>query len=128
MQKATLILKEIIGYQSNKKAIKINDPLYVNGQKKHTTAGWQIECKWSDGSTSWVPLKDLKHLNPVELAEFAVSSQINEEPAFAWWVRYTLQKCDRIIKKVKSAKYWKKTHKFGIELPKTVKEAYEINC
>ncbi len=34
---------------------------------------------------------------------------------------------DRIIKKVKSC-YSLKTHKFGIELPKSVKQALEIDC
>ena len=47
-------------------------------------------------------------------------------PALAWWVRKALRKRDRIIKKVK-ARYWAKTHKFGIELPKTVAEALKID-
>jgi hypothetical protein len=37
-----------------------------------------------------------------------------------------LKKRDRIIKKVQK-RYWKRTHKFGIELPKSVKEALEID-
>ena len=32
----------------------------------------------------------------------------------------------RIIDKVKS-KYWERTHKYGIRVPKTVKEALEID-
>ena len=32
----------------------------------------------------------------------------------------------RIIGKVKS-KYWRSTHKFGIEIPKSVNEAYKID-
>ena len=35
-------------------------------------------------------------------------------------------KANRIIKKVKS-RYWAKSHKFGIELPKTVEEALRID-
>jgi hypothetical protein len=37
------------------------------------------------------------------------------------------EKRDRIISKVK-AKYWSKTHKFGIRMPKSVKEALQINA
>ena len=55
-----------------------------------------------DGSTSWVPLKDLKESNPVETAEYAVANFIHEEPAFAWWVKDVLRKRDRILAKVKS--------------------------
>ena len=48
------------------------------------------------------------------------------EPAFAWWVPYTLKRCNRIIAKVKS-KYWIRTHKFGVWIPKSVQEAKELD-
>ena len=44
-----------------------------------------------DGSTSWEALKDLKESNPVEVAEYAVGAKIVSEPAFAWWVPFTLK-------------------------------------
>jgi hypothetical protein len=50
-----------------------------------TTAGWELEVQWADGSTDWLPLKDLKDFNPIEAAEYAISNGISEEPAFAWW-------------------------------------------
>ena len=31
---------------------------------------------------NWVPLKDLKNSNPVDLAEYAVANALEEEPAF----------------------------------------------
>ena len=49
-----------------------------------------------------------------------------EEPAFAWWAQKVLRRHDRIINKVAS-RYWKKTHKYGIEFPKSVKEALAID-
>jgi hypothetical protein len=39
----------------------------------------------------------MKESNPVEVAEFAVARSIDKEPAFQWWVPYTLRKRDRII-------------------------------
>jgi hypothetical protein len=54
-------------------------------------------------------------------------NKISEEPAFKWWVEDTLRKRHRIIKKVKSAKYWKRTHKYGIRLPHSVEEALRID-
>jgi hypothetical protein len=50
---------------------------------------------------------------------------IAEQPAFAWWVPYVLRKRERIIQKVKS-QYWKHTHKYGVELPKSVKQVLVI--
>ena len=54
---------------------------------------------------------------------------IDHEPAFNWWVPHVLKKRDRIISAVarRSARYLKRTHKFGIELPKTVKEALALD-
>jgi len=49
-----------------------------------------------------------------------------EQPAFKWWVRDTLQRRNRVIGRVKS-KYWRTTHKFGIEIPKTVEHALRID-
>jgi hypothetical protein len=90
-----------------------------NDRKKQTTAGWHLTVSWKNGETSEVPLKDLKASYPIQLAEYAVANRVDGEPAFAWWVPYTLEKRDRIIAKAKS-RYWKRTHKFGIELPKSL--------
>jgi hypothetical protein len=68
----------------------------------------------------------LKESYPVQLAEYAVTARISEEPAFAWWVPFTLRKRNRIISKVKS-KYWVRTHKFGIKIPKNALEAKAID-
>ena len=38
-----------------------------------------------------------------------------------------VKKKNRIIAKIKS-KYWEKTHKYGIQIPKSVKEALEIDA
>jgi hypothetical protein len=71
-------------------------------------------------------LKDLKESNPVEIAEYVQLHGLSDEPAFAWWVPYTLKKRDRIIASV-NARVKKKTHKYGIRIPQIVAEAYEID-
>ena len=88
--------------------------------------GCELLVHWHDSETCWVPLKELKASNPVELTEYAVANRIDDEPAFNWWVSHTLRKRNRIISKVKSC-YWRTTHKFGVKLPKSVKEALEID-
>ncbi len=72
--------------------------------KRHpriTTQGWDLQVEWRDGSTTWVPLSELKESNPIEVAEYTVANKIAKEPAFAWWVRKALRKRDWIIKKVR---------------------------
>ena len=79
-----------------------------------------------EGVSEWIALKDLKDSNPVELAEYAVANKIDHEPAFAWWVPFTLRKRNRIVSKMQK-KYWRTSHKFGIEVPTTLRRAYEID-
>ena len=64
----------------------------------------------------------MKESYPVEVAEYAVAQEIDHEPAFSWWVPHILKKHDRIIAGV-NKRYHKRTYKFGIHIPKTMKEA-----
>ena len=52
-----------------------------NGLKipKKTTVGWQMLVEWTDGSTQWLDLKDLKDSNPIDVAEYAVANKISED-------------------------------------------------
>jgi hypothetical protein len=96
---------------------------------KCSTIGWQLCCQWKDGSTSWDNLADLKESHPLETAEYAVTHSIDHKPAFNWWVPHVLKKRDPIISLVnkRTTRYLKRTQKFGIEVPKTVKEALVLD-
>ena len=94
--------------------------------KRITTKGWYFLVRWCDGQESWVPLKELKENNPIQVAEYAQMAGIIDEPALAWWAQHALRKRNHIISKIKSRKT-KKSHKYGIEVPRTVKEAYELD-
>jgi hypothetical protein len=125
-----LFMQEIADHKKDGSAVS-RDDMFVrsaNGQQRMrlTTKGWKLMVRWKDGTSSWEPLRNLKESNPVEVAEYAVANKISEEPAFAWWVKSVLRKRDRILAKVKS-RYWSRTHKFGIQMPKTVAEALGID-
>ena len=47
-------------------------------------------------------LKYSKESSPIELAEYAVTNKIDDEPYFAWWVHYVFKTLDRIIAKAKN--------------------------
>jgi hypothetical protein len=55
-----------------------------------------------------------------------VDNKIDDEPAFAWWVPYVNRKKKIILSKIKS-KYWQRTHKYRIRIPKSPEEAYAID-
>ena len=124
------VLQEIIEHKKDGTAVDITRGYTTTrrGRKipKTTTKGWKLLCQWRDGSSDWVDLKHLKDSNPIQLAEYAVANRIQEEPAFKWWVSETLRTRNRIIAKVKS-RYWKTSHKYGIKLPHSVKEALQID-
>lgn len=90
---------------------------------KRTTCGWQLLIDWKDGTQDWVPLKDLNDSNPVELA---ITNGIDCEPSFYWWVPHVLEKHNYIISKLKK-QYWWKSHKFGIQVPKSIDKALLID-
>ena len=125
-----LLMEEIIDHRAGPTAVKQADAFIrtTSGQQRRrpTTKGWELLIQWKDGSSTWTPLKDIKEAYPVETAEYATQSRIHEEPAFAWWVPSVLRKRSAIISKVKS-KYWQRTHKFGIRIPKSVDEAIAID-
>ena len=124
------IYKDIINHRKRKNAVDKSDQYKIGKDrrktKRKTTIGWDLEVEWKDGSTSWLPLKELKETNAVQVAEYAVLNRIDEEPAFDWWVRDILKKKKRLIKLTKS-KHIRRGYKFGIRMPTSVKEALEID-
>ena len=125
-----LLLDHIIDYSKDGHAVdKADKYVYTkSGQRRmrKTTQGWKLLVQWKDGSESWMPLQLLKQSNPVEVAEFARAHNIDDEPAFSWWVPFTLKQRDRIISAVNS-RVRKSTHKYGIEVPTSVEHAREID-
>lgn len=124
------LLLEIVDHKKDGSALTKEEGFLVTKSnrkvRKRTTRGWKLLVMWKSGTTDWIPVSQLKESNPVEVAEYARANKIDDEPAFAWWVREVLKKRNRIIAKVKS-RYWRTTHKFGVELPKSVTEAFAID-
>jgi hypothetical protein len=124
-----MMLLDIVHHRVTSDAIPKSQGTYFNSygvkRRKATTRGWEVLVEWRDGSSDWGSIKALKHSYPVELASYATDRKIDDEPAFAWWVPFVLRKQKRILQKVMS-KYWARTHKHGIRIPKTIREAIFI--
>ena len=67
-------MDEIIDHKTDGSAVSKDDGFETtkNGQRRprRTTKGWFLLVTWKDGSSDWVPVKDLKESYPVETAEY----------------------------------------------------------
>ena len=41
--------------------------------------------EWKDGTETWVPLKDMKELCPVQAAEYSEANKLVSDTSFDWW-------------------------------------------
>ena len=127
---AHTLLDHISDYKKAGDAIEKSDAYVVTkrGRKRlrKSTNGWHLKVVWKDGSSQWIALKILKESNPIETAEFAIARNIQDEPAFSWWVPYVMRKRDRIISSVNS-RVKKVTHKYGVEIPSSVEHCYQLD-
>ena len=87
-----MMIDEIEDHRVLQDTVKRNEGTYKPSQgtirKKCTTKGWELLVRWRDELSNWVRLKDLKDSYPVNLMEYAVENNLQEEPAFAWWVPF----------------------------------------
>ena len=124
------VLDHISDHRVDDTAVKQADAWITakNGKRSRrmTTKGWYFQVEWRDGTSTWVPLKDIKEDSPVQVAEYAEMNELLDEPALAWWAPHVLRNKDKIIAKVKSRSQ-KKTHKYGIKIPTSVREAYQLD-
>ena len=115
-----LIFCEIIDHRKGEDAIPISKGTTTTcgsqSQPVITTKGWELKVEWANGTSSWLPMCEVKNTSPVETAEYTVAAKIDQEPVFKWWVSKTLKKHHAIVAKVKS-RYWQTSHKFGVKLP-----------
>ena len=66
-------IKEVIDYRVISKAVtKANGFIVTRSgtrRPKFTCTGWEFLLESKDGSTDWIPLKDLKNSNLIEISE-----------------------------------------------------------
>ena len=117
------IFDEIISHRCNEEVAimpGIDAETNINGITKPviTTKGWDLQIRWKDQSTSWIPLSSIKESFPVQAAEYAVANNIAHMPAFKWWVKPVLRKRNNIIAKLNTTRPHRKGRmKFGVIVP-----------
>ena len=128
-----LPLDSLIDHHEDDKVISLTDQHNSVKDKpvtQESTAGWKIYCQWKGGSISWEKLSELKESHPVQTDEFAVAQWIDHNSDFNQWVKHMPRKRDRIVVSIRKqqTRYLKKSHKFVIKLPKTVKQALALDA
>jgi hypothetical protein len=128
-----VLLDTFVDYRFNDAALKVEDQFKVDRSGKRSyrrsTAGVQLCCQWKDGSTSWEKLSDLKGSHPLETARYAKAQGLLDRAAFNWWAPQVLKTEKHIISQVKKrqARYLKRTHKFGVEIPRDAAHAKQLD-
>ena len=127
-----MLLYSIFDWKFDSKAVK-GDGYVIdcNGKRRlrKTTAGVKLKVALRYGdkiNKTWLPLKDLKESNLVQVAEISKARGLDTKPAFKWWVNYTLKKRDIIIASI-TDRLKKLTHIYGIEIPRSIGHGREIN-
>ncbi|HSN67533.1 MAG TPA: reverse transcriptase domain-containing protein [Fusibacter sp.] len=126
------LLDEITGHQVAESAIRKGTEY---SDKNATLKGWSFYVVWKTGDGAWVSLKTLKDSHPLELAEYAVAHNIDDEPAFEWWVKKVLTMLDRVVMaakaRISAVGKRKRKHipleKFGVQIPRSVKDALALD-
>jgi hypothetical protein len=123
------LMEGIIDHRTDGHAVAPAD-MYVkhgsNNKVRRATKCLHLWVEWKDGTTSWELLADLKESNPVEVAEYAATKSLLNIPAFIWWAPHVLQKRTIFFSDVTKL-YHKRTHKFGIEVPKSWDECVKLD-
>ena len=110
-------------HKDSSQAIPIEDKYITTKSRQRrfqkTMKGWKLHIKWKDKSKAWINLVDMKEAHLVETAEYARARGISNDPAFAWWVPYTLRERAVILAAVKN-RIRRTTHKYGVKIPRDV--------
>ena len=80
------MIDSIVDHRKTQEAVERANQYFMtnSGRKKlrQTTRGWDLCVLWKNGEEQWIPLRELKNSNPVEVVDYAVANELQDEPAF----------------------------------------------
>jgi hypothetical protein len=75
-----VLFQEIADHRKLQNAVPTEDAFITmpNGvqRRRTTTTGWELLVIWKDGSSNWLPLKELKNSMPLQVAGYAIAAKI----------------------------------------------------
>ena len=90
---------------------------------------WLVQVLWDAGDTTWESMKLMKEADPITLAKYGHAHNLEDQRGWKWIKRYSEN--DRVfinLSKAFVAKGKQKVFKFGVEIPRNLKEAMSLDA
>ncbi len=113
-----------------RKVLRHEGPLRP-GDSNYKGSGYNVEVLWNDGSKTWEPVAMMIASDPVTMAVYAKEHELLDTPGWKKLKSYArrAKKLMRMVNANKRAqRYNSVTYKFGVRLPRNVKEAYTLDA
>ena len=89
---------------------------------------WFVEVLWDAGDKTWESMKMMKEADPITLAKYGHSQNLQETRGWKWIKKYSENSKVFInLSKIFASKGRQKVFKFGVEVPRNLKEALALD-
>ena len=97
----------------------------ILSHKKGPNNRLELEILWDNGDVSWEPLANVRKDDPVTLAKYAKDNNLLNQRGWRWArnIVKNNKKYERMYKLMKGQKVSSPKYKFGVQVPRTKKEA-----
>ena len=97
---------------------------------KYKGSSYNVRVKWTDGALTWEPLALIAKDDPVTLAAYAKEHDLLETPGWKF-LRRVARRAKMLQRMINQSRRRSKSnavnYKFGVRVPRNVKEAYEFD-
>ncbi len=97
---------------------------------KYKGSSYNVLVLWEDGSKTWEPLNMLAKDDPVTIANYAKQNDLLETPGWKF-LRRIARRAKKLQRMLNQARHQSKhnavRYKFGVRVPRNVKEAYDLD-
>ena len=104
---------------------------FTSHHTKHKGSSYNVKVRWQDASESWEPLNTIGKDDPVTVAAYAKANGLLDTPRWKFLRRYT-RRAKLLRRMLNQARRQSKNkgmrYKFGIRVPRNVKEAKAIDA
>ena len=88
-----------------------------------------VHVQWKQGNKSWISLNSLRLHDPYSCVIYAVTKKLFHDPDWTWITNFIddSHAYTKMLNVLKTSKAMGPKYKFGVEIPKSVKHALELD-
>ena len=88
-----------------------------------------LQVIWKSGGHSWISLKSLRLHDPYSCVMYAISKKLIHHPEWSWTTDFIddTDEYSKLIHALKTSKQMGPKYQFGVEIPRSVRHALEID-